>query len=77
VKSVPLQERETYAANALPQDTGARRAQAYLLIAVVQPKVIEHDNVADLIVPVDDDRASLVGPTRSERDVKWQPRRYS
>ena len=44
-----------------------------LLIAVVHPEVIEHDNVTDLIVPVDDDRASLVGPTRPERDVKRQP----
>ena len=38
----------------------------------VNPEMVEHDDVTDLIVPVDDDRASLVGPTGPERDVKRQ-----
>ena len=38
--------------------------------ATFRPKVIEHDNVPDLIVPIDDHSAPFVGPTRPEDDVK-------
>jgi hypothetical protein len=53
------------------------RVDTALLTAIVHPEVIEHGDVTDLIVPVDDDRMPIVDPICTERDVKGQARRNS